>query len=172
MPRSLPTRALDAALAALLVGAALVGLVAVASRPAAPAPGEARALFAARCGRCHAVRGLSAGGAAPTLDGFGSAAWATAMMTRPDDDQLMGRTPIRRMRPQLAELADEGDGALADVAAYLEAQGRERGDAAPDRLRVARGSGIFHRRCTRCHQGSGDNTGTLRDDREDPDLDG
>jgi cytochrome c553/nicotinamidase-related amidase len=172
MPRSLSPRALDAALAALLVGALLIGLVAVASRPTSAPAGEARALFAARCGRCHAVRGLSAGGAGPALDGFGSAAWATAMMTHPDDDRLMGRTPIRRMRPQLAELADEGDGALADVAVYLEAQGREPGDPAPDRLRVARGSGIYHRRCTRCHQGSGDNSGTPRDDREDPDLDG
>lgn len=131
-----------------------------------------RELYVEHCGSCHALNGLSTHRGGPVLDGFGSRAWAVAFMNNPDHELFMGRTEIRDMPTQARRLAREGDGAIEAVGEYLAAQGAEAGDAPTDPVMVARGSGIYHRRCTTCHQGEGDTSETPREDADAPNLDG
>lgn len=128
-------------------------------------PGE---LFAQHCGTCHAVRGVSEQRKGPRLDGFGSRAWATAFVTWPDHPELMGTTEIHDMPGQERRLREEGVRAVAE---WLYSRGYEPGEPAPDPALVAAGEAIYRRRCTTCHQGDGDTSGSEAADRDAPDLD-
>ncbi len=127
-----------------------------------------RELFAEQCGTCHAVRGVSEQRKGPRLDGFGSRAWATAFMVWPDHPELMGTTEIHDMPGQERRLREEG---LRSVSEWLYSRGYEPGDAPYDPALVAAGETLYRRRCTTCHQGEGDTSGSEVADRDAPNLD-
>jgi ubiquinol-cytochrome c reductase cytochrome b subunit len=137
-------------------------------------------LFEELCATCHArigtrprdAHGNRTRARAPTLEGFGSRAWARAMITDPDHADLFGRTNIHDMPSQVRRLAREGPGALEAVAEYLYAQSIEPGDPTADPALAQRGDAVFHTRCTQCHQGRGDHSGVEPGDRDAPDLTG
>lgn len=133
-----------------------------------------RELFAEHCGTCHSVRGLADHRGGPVLDGFGSRGWAVAFLNNPHDDVFMGRVqdPDRAMNmgSQARRLRRESDDAIDAVGAYLASQGAE--GNGPDAALAARGSAIYHRSCTTCHQGSGDTSDSAAEDRDAPNLDG
>lgn len=128
-------------------------------------PGE---LFAQHCGTCHAVRGVSRQRRGPRLDGFGSRAWATAFMVWPDHPELMGATEIHDMPGQERRLREEG---LRAVSEWLYSRGYEPGDPSYDPALVSAGETLYRRRCTTCHQGEGDTSGSEAADRDAPNLD-
>lgn len=125
-------------------------------------------LFAQHCGTCHAVRGVSRQRRAPRLDGYGSRAWAAAFVTWPDHPELMGTTEIHDMPAQRRRLREEGVRAVSE---WLYSRGYEPGEDPPDAALVSAGEAIYRRRCTTCHQGAGDTSGTEVADRDAPDLD-
>jgi ubiquinol-cytochrome c reductase cytochrome b subunit len=128
-------------------------------------PGE---LFVQHCGTCHAVRGVSRERKGPRLDGFGSREWATAFLVWPDHPELMGTTEIHDMQGQLRRLHDDGVRAVSE---WLYSRGYEPGESAPDAALAAAGETIYRRRCTTCHQGEGDTSGSEAVDRDAPNLD-
>jgi mono/diheme cytochrome c family protein len=138
-----------------------------ATRPAA--------LFAEHCGGCHTPANtpiaLSKG---PTLDGFASRAWATAMLVNPEADALFARTDIHDMPSQAKRLGPEG---IAAVSEYLFSLSIEPDESLapgerPDTALVAKGSELYHTKCTTCHLGEGDLSETDIADRDAPDLTG
>jgi ubiquinol-cytochrome c reductase cytochrome b subunit len=137
-------------------------------------PGE---LFAEHCASCHAPPGTPARDAqgrrtdarGPALEGFGSRGWARALLNDPDHADLFGRTNHHEMPSQARRLGEEG---MTAVVEFLYAQSVEQGDPEPDRALVQRGDEIYHRRCTTCHQGAGDQSETPAEEREAPNLDG
>ena len=127
-----------------------------------------RELFVQYCGSCHAVRGASEQRTGPTLDGFGSREWASAFVAWPDRPIFMGTTQIHDMPAQHRRLHDDG---LRAVSEWLYSRGVEEGDPPADAALVAQGETIYRRRCTTCHQGQGDTSGTESTERDAPDLD-
>lgn len=128
-----------------------------------------RELFVQHCASCHAVEGLGRERGGPRLDGFGSRGWAAAVVTWPRHPELFGTTEIDAMPSQLRRLGEDGVRAVSE---WLYAQGVEEGDPPADAALVATGSELYHRRCTICHQGTGDTTETVCSERDAPDLDG
>jgi ubiquinol-cytochrome c reductase cytochrome b subunit len=133
-----------------------------------------RLLYEQHCVGCHApitvagrdARGQRTNARGPVLEGFGSRAWARAVMVFPNHPALFGRTTLHGMPPQRD--LDEGD--LSNLAEYLYAQSVEGPDPAADVAKVRLGSELFHNTCTICHQGDGDLSGTDAADRTAPDL--
>lgn len=125
-------------------------------------------LFAQHCGTCHAANGISRERRAPRLDGFGSRQWAAAFLVWPDAPELMGTTQIHDMPSQQRRLRDDGVRAVSE---WLYARGIEPGEPPADAALVAQGEALYRRRCTTCHQGAGDESGTEAADRDAPNLD-
>lgn len=134
-------------------------------------------LFEQHCAGCHAPPGVPVrdehgrptDARGPTLDGFGSREWIRSFLNDPDADDFFGRTEIHDMPSQARRLGEEG---MAAVVEYLYAQSLEPGDSPADPELVRRGDEIYHRRCTRCHQGPGDLSETPPEERDAPDLTG
>lgn len=128
-----------------------------------------QSLYTQYCGGCHALAGLSAGGRAPRLDGFGSRGWARAFTVWPNHPELMGTTDITDMPGQSRRLGEDG---LAAVSEWLHTRGLDGAeDGTVNPALVAQGQTIYRERCTRCHRGEGDTTETPLADRDAPDLD-
>jgi ubiquinol-cytochrome c reductase cytochrome b subunit len=135
-----------------------------------------RLLYGQHCGGCHAgplaaprdAQGRRTNARGPALEGFGSRAWARAVMINPDAPSLFGRTQIHGMPPQRDLDAND----LDNLSEYLYAQSVEPGDPAPDPAKVRNGDELFHNTCTVCHQGAGDLSETDPSARDAPDLTG
>jgi ubiquinol-cytochrome c reductase cytochrome b subunit len=127
-----------------------------------------RALFAQQCGSCHAVQGVSTQRKGPTLDGFGSRAWAQAFIVWPDHPQLMGTTEIHDMPAQRRYNDDQ----LRALSEWLYSQGVERGDAPANAELVAQAIPLVRERCNMCHLGSLTPSDTEGVTRDAPSLDG
>jgi ubiquinol-cytochrome c reductase cytochrome b subunit len=136
-----------------------------------------RELFTELCASCHAENGAPlheanghrSAARGPSLQGFGSRAWLRSMLDNPDADDLFGRTNIHDMPSQATRLGPDGMNAVVE---YLYGQSVEQGDPPADAALALRGDEIYHRRCTQCHQGAGDQSETPPEDRDAPDLTG
>ncbi|HHH11644.1 MAG TPA: c-type cytochrome, partial [Sorangium sp.] len=127
-------------------------------------------LYDKHCGVCHKLneRGPEAGKeTAPNLTGFGTAAWAKAVLDNPDSDKLFGHTSFKGMMesvtrkpadPAAAEYFTAMKKADIDaISAFLadQAQGGKGAHAAGEKL--------VKQRCTGCHRldGNTDNEESL-----------
>ena len=119
-------------------------------------------LFDKHCGGCHTLRdhGSENDRTAPKLEGWGTEAWALAMMHEPDADAKFGRSSYKGEMPSV-DVAPAIGGekfkpmAVDDknaVAAFL--------GGSADAAKVAKGKGIVQARCTTCHlfEGKGDDS--------------
>ena len=119
-------------------------------------------IFLASCASCHKLGDLAppeGKATAPDLTGFGTKAWARAVLEDPDADHLFGKTPFKGNMPSVTKPPSDPEAAKdfkpmpeADrdtIATWLEAQSRgERGDQLP-------GEKLVKQRCTGCHRVDG-----------------
>ena len=126
-------------------------------------------LFDRHCAGCHTLgaHGVEKDRTASKLDGWGTEAWALAMMHDPDGDDRFGRTAYKSEMPSV-DVAPVTPPAGAPafkpmpaedkkaVAAFLASFGGKPADAAA----MARGKTIVTTRCTSCHlfEGKGDDS--------------
>jgi ubiquinol-cytochrome c reductase cytochrome b subunit len=115
-------------------------------------------LFAQRCSSCHRLGDLGPAPdkiAAPDLTGFGTKAWALAMLDNPDADHMFGKTPFKGGMPSLtrppadAEAAKTFKPMSADnqetISSFLAAEATGSGKGMP-------GEKLVKQRCTGCHR--------------------
>ncbi len=136
-------------------------------------------IFAASCASCHKLGEIApADGktSAPDLTGFGTKAWARAVLEDPDADHLFGKTPFKGNMPSVTKPPADAEAAKdfkpmseADrdtLATWLEAQAKgERGDNLP-------GEKLVKQRCTGCHRLDGKQDESGSDDSLAPELRG
>jgi len=135
-------------------------------------------LFERHCAGCHVLGDLGdpKKATAPTLDGWGTTDWITAMMHDPDAHQFFGEGPYKGEMPSVDVRPKDlptnkqwkpmlkSDAEKRAVAVFLASQGDEPGDAPrnEDPAKRALAEKIVTERCTGCHMynGSGDDDGT------------
>jgi ubiquinol-cytochrome c reductase cytochrome b subunit len=125
-------------------------------------------LFDKHCAGCHTLgaHGADKDRTAPVLDGWGTEAWALAMLHEPDGDTRFGRSiykgempsvdvPAAGAPPSWKPMAADDKAAVASFLASM-------GERTPPRdpAKVAKGKGIVAARCTSCHlfEGQGDDS--------------
>ncbi len=127
-------------------------------------------LFRQHCASCHQLGELGPPDgklAGPVLDGWGTEAWARAMLSTPDSPRLFGLTPFKGQMPSyVLPPADAAPGAFtpmpeaqqAAIARFLAGEARaEPAGHDPD------GEKLVRQRCTSCHlfRGETDDPGGL-----------
>jgi ubiquinol-cytochrome c reductase cytochrome b subunit len=125
-------------------------------------------LFDKHCTACHTLgaHGADEDRTAAKLDGWGTEAWALAMIHEPDGDARFGRS-IYRGEMQSVDVPGPDSpktftpmaaGDKAAVAAFLASNGEKTPPRDP--AKVARGKTIVTERCTTCHlfEGKGDDS--------------
>jgi ubiquinol-cytochrome c reductase cytochrome b subunit len=126
-------------------------------------------LFDKHCAGCHTfgAHGADKDRTAPVLDGWGTEAWALAMLHEPDGDARFGRSIYKGEMPSVDKPPATGASKSwkpmaaddkAAVASFLASMGDE--TAPRDPAKVAKGKGIVTARCTTCHlfEGQGDDS--------------
>ena len=126
-------------------------------------------LFDKHCVGCHTLgaHGADKDRTAPVLDGWGTEAWALAMLHEPDGDARFGRSTFKGEMPSVdmppttgapptwKPMAADDKAAVASFLASM-------GETTPPRdpAKVAKGKGIVAARCTSCHlfEGQGDDS--------------
>ncbi|KYF80950.1 cytochrome b6 [Sorangium cellulosum] len=116
-------------------------------------------LYKKECASCHRLNDLGPPKekqTAPDLTGFGTKAWALAVLRDPDADHLFGKTAFKEMMPSVSKPPADPEAAKmftpmneADqetIAAFLEAQAR--GEPAAG----TQGEKLVRQRCTSCHR--------------------
>jgi ubiquinol-cytochrome c reductase cytochrome b subunit len=135
------------------------------------------ALFVHHCATCHLLQdyGDPKKHNAPTLDGWSTEAWITAMMHEPDTDGRFANTPYKEQMPSMDVPPKDNKGDFTPMskddmraaAAFLASQSDEPGEspekgaARKDKALVEAGEKIVRDRCTSCHLfgGEGDDNG-------------
>jgi ubiquinol-cytochrome c reductase cytochrome b subunit len=116
-------------------------------------------LFAANCASCHKLGDLAppeGKATAPDLSGYGTKAWALAVLDNPDGDHLFGKTAFKGNMPSVVRppadpeqaklFAPMSEADRNSIAAFLEAQAKgQRGEGMP-------GEKLVKQRCTGCHR--------------------
>lgn len=116
-------------------------------------------LFQAQCASCHRLNDLGPPKekmTGPDLTGFGTKAWALAVLDNPDADHLFGKTPFKGQMPSLTRPPSDPEAAKAftpmstadqdAVAEFLVAQARG------ERAEGTVGEKLVRQRCTSCHR--------------------
>lgn len=116
-------------------------------------------LFTENCAGCHRLGELGPPAGketAPTLDGWGTKAWAAAILATPDAPQLFGRTGYKEKMPSFVLPPSDPTAAanfkpmapddLDAIAAFLANEAEDK-----DRAAVTKGRDLVSRRCTTCH---------------------
>jgi ubiquinol-cytochrome c reductase cytochrome b subunit len=125
-------------------------------------------LFDKHCTACHTLgaHGADKDRTAAKLDGWGTEAWALAMIHEPDGDARFGRSIYKGEMPSVDVPGPDSPKTFkpmaaddkAAVAAFLASMG----ETAPprDAAKVAKGKTIVTERCTTCHlfEGKGDDS--------------
>jgi mono/diheme cytochrome c family protein len=99
---------------------------------------------------------------APTLEGWGTTVWLSAMLHDPDATDKFGRTPYKGVMPSVDAPSGKekpmvtSPGDLAAVAEFLAARGDDPNEVARDAAKVKAGEKIVAERCTTCHLYKGD----------------
>lgn len=136
-------------------------------------------IFATACASCHKFGDLGppeGKHTAPDLTGFGTKAWARAVLEDPDADHLFGRTPFKGNMPSVTKPPSDPEAAkdwrpmpeaeIDAIATWLEAQSRgEKADTLP-------GDKLVKQRCNGCHRIDGKLDDTGSDDSLAPELRG
>ncbi|HEX7663914.1 MAG TPA: cytochrome b N-terminal domain-containing protein, partial [Polyangiaceae bacterium] len=135
------------------------------------------AIFADKCATCHVLGDLGDAKkhSAPVLDGWGTAAWAQAMLRTPDDDARFGRTAYKGEMPSMVTPSKDHPDAKpmpeSDVVATAKALAAQAtGEAAVNDPEFTAGETILKDRCTSCHLFAGE--GDDGDDGVAPELAG
>ena len=118
---------------------------------------HAEDLFREKCASCHKLGEMGPPDGkltAPSLDGFGTAAWAIAVMEDPDAPTLFGNTPYKKRMPSMTkppadpalakDFSPMKKEELATIAAFLAGEAAESPTA-------AEGARLVKQRCTACH---------------------
>jgi ubiquinol-cytochrome c reductase cytochrome b subunit len=110
-----------------------------------------RNLFKEHCATCHTLEGKGAE-EAPTLDGFTSREWLTALVRNPRDKRFYGATKHDTMEPLTTEAASDEE--LAQVVEYLVSISGAGAAASADAAMVARGKELWDKKleCSSCHE--------------------
>lgn len=118
-------------------------------------------LFRESCASCHRLGDLGPGAnekaTAPDLSGWGTAAWARAVIVNPDAPALFGATAFKGKMPSFlippsdptaaANFKPMSESELTAVAAFLAGEADENPDPNHDNV----GARLIAQRCTSCH---------------------
>lgn len=112
---------------------------------------KTRNLFKEHCATCHTLEGKGSE-EAPTLDGFTSREWLTALVRNPRDRRFYGATKHNTMEPLTTEQASDEE--LAAVVEYLISLSGASAAASVDAAMVARGKELWDKKleCSSCHE--------------------
>jgi ubiquinol-cytochrome c reductase cytochrome b subunit len=148
--------------AALAIRAAMDGVP--ATGPLDMPEVRGKQVFEKACAGCHVLGDLGDAkkANAPTLDGWGTTAWLSAMLHDPDANDKFGRTPYKGVMPSIDApaghdkpmVATPAD--LAAVAEFLASEGDEPNETPRDAAKLKAGEKIVSERCTTCHLYKGD----------------